>query len=353
MRNIRMLTAIPILCLMISCAPMPKRVGSRGAIKQKELTFLENGPVSREDVLLHLGQPEDTIQNERIYDYKWIGAWNYVSLIIQSGSIEVQNCNVLRFRFDELGTVQDVYIHSYKPKAPLSSNRECIFDQTAASKLNVLHQRVSADYAFITEGRTSRQEVLQRLGWADVGLKEPGIFWFRWAASSAGLEAKSDRVILPGAAGIKGTRKWKVHNLLVEFDKSNVVARVVNVKDQDLIPKLIDWSRRSSQALPKLSSLADNRYSATTDGRQGHNWLMSMDVDALKFWDGLRRSWYTVPYDKILSVEMKKATGIHPQYTLHFMDKHLWGKELNVSINPDELLTVLKYMTQRNSLLVQ
>lgn len=115
--------------------------------------------------------------------------------------------------------------------------------------------------------------------------------------------------------------------------------------------KLIDWSSRSRQSLPKLSSLVDNLYPASTDGRQGHNWLMSVDSDALKFWDGLRRSWFKVSYNRMRSVKMKMKAGVHPNYALTFMDKNVWGKEINVSINPDELLTVLQYMTQNNPLL--
>lgn len=340
-----------ILCLMISCVPIPKRVGTRGSIKQKDLTFLEHEPISREDVLLHLGQPEEIIQGGGIYDYKWIGSWDYASLIIQSGSIEVQHCNILRFYFDGQGTVQDVYIHSYKPKVLLQSNRECYYDQPAGSTMSVLRPRISADYTFIRAEQTGGQEVLQRLGWADVGLKESRLFWFRWDDASPYIKAKSGRVVLPKAVDSVKSRKQKIHNLLVELDKNDIVLRVENIKDQDLISKLVDWSNRSGQALPKLSSLADNHYPATTDGREGHNWLMSVDVDTLKFWDGLRNRWFTVSYDRVRSMKIRKKAGIHPDYTLYFLDKNVWGKEVNVGINPEELLTVLKYMTHDNPLL--
>jgi hypothetical protein len=315
MKHLKISAVILILGLMISCIPTPKRVGTRGPIKQKNLAFLESESISRKDVLVHLGQPEEVSQNGKVYDYKWIGAWNYNSLIIQSGSIEVQHCNVLRFFFDGRGNVRDVYIRSYKPEVLLSSNRECRYDQ--------------------------------HLGWADVGLGVPGFLWFRWDDASPYIKAQSSRVVPPKAVN-SGNRKKKICNLLVELDNSDVVVRVENVKDVDLMPKLFTWASRSEQAPAKLSALVKRRYPVTTDGRRGHNWLMSVDVDALKFWDGIRLRWFIVPYKKIRSVKMNGKAGVNPSFTLRFQDEYVWGKKLNISVKPDELLTMLKYMIQSN-----
>jgi hypothetical protein len=157
-RYFKVLTPIAILCLMTSCliVPVPMRVGIRGPIKQEALTFLENGPATREEVILHLGMPEDTFQDERIFDYKWIGAWD-IGVVgpAGSGDWKVQKCNILRFHFDEHGIVENLYIHSYKPKVLLDSNRECHFDATAAKKLNILKERVSADHTFVKERQAS------------------------------------------------------------------------------------------------------------------------------------------------------------------------------------------------------
>jgi hypothetical protein len=347
MKHLKISALILILGLMISCIPTPKRVGIRGPIKQKDLAFLESESISRKDVLLHLGQPEEVLQNGKVYDYKWIGAWNYNSLIIQPGSIEVQHCNVLRFFFDGRGNVRDVYIRSYKPQVLLASNRECRYDQPMGSLMGILKPKMSTDYAFIKVRQTRGQEVLQRLGWADVGLGVPGFLWFRWDDASPYVKAQSSRVVPPKAVN-SGNRKKKMCNLLVELDNSDVVVRVENVKDGDLMPKFFTWASRSEQAPAKLSSLAKSRYPVTTDGRQGHNWLMSVDVDALKFWDGIRLRWFIVPYKKIRSVKMNGKAGVNPNFTLRFQDEYVWGKKLNISVKPDELLTMLKYMIQSN-----
>lgn len=239
MKYFKLLTMFVTLCFGVSCivVPVPKRVGIRGPVKQEALAFLEKESATREEVLFHLGRPEAIYKDERIFDYKWIGAWN-IGFIGPggSGSWETQKCTILRFHFDEKGTVEDVYIRSYKPKVSLASNSECRFDAaeggTRANILNILRHKISADYTFVKEGQTSRQEVWDRLGWADVGLNERRLFWLRWAASSTGIETQSGYVTFPDAIGKINNKSGTIHNLLIEFDESAIVTRMEKSKRQ-------------------------------------------------------------------------------------------------------------------------
>jgi len=125
MRYGRALILIAVLYLTTSCVPTPKRVGTRGSIRPEALEFLAESPVVREDVLLHLGMPEEISQDEKIFDYKWIDSKEWNSLVVQSGSIEVQTCNILRIHFNGQGFLESWRKHSYKPKTLLRSNRQC------------------------------------------------------------------------------------------------------------------------------------------------------------------------------------------------------------------------------------
>ena len=42
----------------------------------------------------------------------------------------------------------------------------------------------SVDLAFLRSGSATRQEVQAQLGWSDVGLNRPSVFWGRWRSSS-------------------------------------------------------------------------------------------------------------------------------------------------------------------------
>lgn len=352
MRHYTVLMPSAILCLMTSCIaiPLPRRIGIRGAIKAEALSFLEKGPATREEVLLHLGRPEDISQDQRLFDYKWIGAWDVV--VIGPGVTGVseaqKKCNILRFQFDELGTVENVYVQSYVPRGSLNSNEECHFDPTTATKLNFL-PKLSADYTFIKEGQTSRQEVLQRLGWADVGLEENRLFWGRWSASSSGLASSSVLVMARPGIGPERARKGAIHNLVVEFDESAVVVRVANVKDEDIVRELIAWSQRSGQGPTDLSSLIRNSYPAGTKGwLSRHDGSMYLKADSIDFFDSTTHTWFKASRDDILSLKLKSKAGVYPSLTLKFKEKTAWGNEIDVVIDPPGLLTVLKFMTQKN-----
>ena len=347
MRLPKVLTLVLVLCLMTDCVPIPKRVGARRPIRQETLAFLEKEPVSRKDVLDHLGTPEDIIGDGRVYDYKWIGSWVYGSLIIASGSIETQKCNVLRFYFDANGMVQEAHVSSYKPKPLLDNNKDCQFNGVTASRLNVLKQRVSATHEFIKVGQTGRQEVLRRLGWVAVDLQENGLFWGRWTVSSSGLTSQSGRVETLPSSREKGQRKG-MHNLLVEFDDRDVVVRAVEVQDKDVIHELVAWSRRSGKGRAPLSSLKRNYYMAWTEGLRRHDGSMRVNADSVGFYDQDTRGRFNVSIDRIDSLELRTKRGMQPACRLKFKDKTAWGNVIYVTVTSSELLTVLKYLAQIN-----
>jgi outer membrane protein assembly factor BamE (lipoprotein component of BamABCDE complex) len=141
MGYVRALMLTAIVCVSTSCivVPIPKTAGIRGPIRKDALAFLKKGPASREDVLLHLGIPEDIFNKEKIFDYKWIGAWEIGYLgPAGSDSWKKYTCHVLRFHFDEHGIVESLYIDSYDPKRLLQYNSECYFHTDTAKPLDIL-----------------------------------------------------------------------------------------------------------------------------------------------------------------------------------------------------------------------
>jgi hypothetical protein len=89
----------------------------------------------------------------------------------------------------------------------------------------------SVDLAFLRSGSATRQEVQAQLGWSDVGLNRPSVFWGRWRSSSfLDLNRWGDQRIL-----------WRGHNVLVEFDESSRVKRFQEFADKDLVGAVNGW----------------------------------------------------------------------------------------------------------------
>jgi hypothetical protein len=257
--------------------------------------------------------------------------------------------------------VENLHIQSYNPGIWIQDNTQCQFVSAAAVKLNILKQSVSADCTFIREGETSRQEVMKRLAWMDMGIEENRLFWGRWSASSSHLTSPSGLVtLLPSALGGRQDLKRKIHNLLVEFDDNAVVVRVRKKEDKDIVRELIAWTQRSGDGSARLSSRTRNSFTAWTEkgaiiGGNGIRRLdrnsgsMELNPDSIHFYDRRSiRTGFKVPRDEIVSIEVRSNNNVKPTYMLKLRNQTVWGKKIYVSINPSDLIPVLKYLTQRN-----
>ena len=208
---------------------------------------------------------------------------------------------------------------------------------------------VSADHTFIRLGQTSRQEVLQRLGWADVGLNDNRIFWGRWRESSSGTVMV---VVVPGAVGGERQRNWSLKNLMVEFDEREVALRVEKMEDKNVVRELVAWSRRSGYRPANPSSIRNSFAAHATRGTWSHGLeryfgLMHVSTDSLEFVDG-RSAPFKVPQGRIASLKLEEYTGPTPSFTLKLKDKTPWGKEIQLGIRSAELIPILGYITPKN-----
>jgi hypothetical protein len=353
MRYFKALALVSLFCLSTSClvVPVPIHVGARGPIRKKELKFLETGTAKREDVLLHLGKPEHISSGERYFDYSWIGAWD-IGVLGPAGSADYikQSCHSLRFHFDENGKVDDLSVSSYKPDKALSNNEECFFKTYSAHTLNILNlgeKRVSGDEPIFVVGQTTRMDVLKKLQMMAGNLNEDRIFWARWLSRKPDLKSMSDLdSISSEARNGRMARKRKFHNVLVEFDRRSVVLSVRQVEDENIVRELIALGTRSGYKPPDLSSLTRNSYKAWTVGRHPDNGWMSVNADSVKFWDGHRKIEFRVFLGEIAGLKLSSKSR-WPAFVLKLKSKTVWGDEINVSLNPSDLLTVLMHITQK------
>jgi len=116
MRIVLPLVSILLFSLTVSCVPIPKKVGTRGEITKRALEFLEEGVTSREQVLLHLGEPDFVGENEQIFVWEWVQAWDVHWGVAARGGgagsgggvIRGRICNGLLIKFNDQANVQAV-----------------------------------------------------------------------------------------------------------------------------------------------------------------------------------------------------------------------------------------------------
>jgi hypothetical protein len=97
----------------------------------------------------------------------------------------------------------------------------------------------NTDITFIEVGKTTREDVEQRLGWANASLGCDRIFLARW------LHSDRDTVWVSGYFPVGGDRRWEPHDVLVEFDVSGVVTKFSAVPDVDLLSEMARAAARA------------------------------------------------------------------------------------------------------------
>lgn len=99
-------------CLII---PVPHQAaGSRGTIGEERARFLRAGETTREEVLLTLGEPEEVLDDERFFVYRWERALTTTVIIFfpyapvgASGTV-ITARHRFRIEFDDRGLVKSV-----------------------------------------------------------------------------------------------------------------------------------------------------------------------------------------------------------------------------------------------------
>ena len=97
------------------------------------------------------------------------------------------------------------------------------------------------DYSFVKAGVTTREEVIEKLGWMDSGIQENQVFWGRWSSSG--------KTVLIGGPeiGVADYTSYKTRNLLIEFDGRGRVTSVRLFNENEIARTLLDLCQRSGE----------------------------------------------------------------------------------------------------------
>jgi len=199
------------------------------------------------------------------------------------------------------------------------------------------------DLDFIQVGVTTREEVEQKLGWIDAGVKGDRFFLGRWASSG-------------WAEGDPWNRRWSVHNLLVDFDERGIVQKVSRVHDKDLLETLSALAAQDSSGALNFSTPIDVHVKVVDDGfRQRFLGTLTLGKDAFQFLQDRKTgsakkymAFKTSP-ENISHLSLAQITVEDPRIlieTIHFTWKTLVGKQMNVQVDMPTTMTLIRYIAQ-------
>ena len=206
------------------------------------------------------------------------------------------------------------------------------------------------DLKFVEPGKTSHSEVLQKLSWADSGIKDPHLFLGRWFSSGSGWIW----AVGSNGGGEGGThRNWTSHNYLVEFDEADVVRTAREFPTPNLIPALQDWLTRANLAALDFTPAVE----LTVDLQRTKDATLSLSATSFEVRNGgkkprtvqIRRS----NISTIIAGTDPKVRDEHASNLIGanilFHDATPFGEQLFVYVSAPDLLTLLRYANHEQS----
>ena len=209
------------------------------------------------------------------------------------------------------------------------------------------------DLTFIKLGETSRNEVVQHLGWIDTGASGKNFFVGRWAENSWAL--------LWGAASYPAVnggynQVWNTHNVIIDFDEKSVVVGVEQFKDKYIIDNLAQRISQAQEAKLDLSvPIKVPVQNSCFDDANGYPGDLILSSDELEFLEsvtnkhGKQGHSYKTPATNVTKVTMGFDDPSQPQQicaVLHFRQKTRTGKKMSFRVNLSGTAALIKYVTE-------
>jgi hypothetical protein len=197
----------------------------------------------------------------------------------------------------------------------------------------------SRDYSFIKEGETTRREVINKLGWMEIDIMEPGLFWGRWSDSGV--------VWIGGGPQVGGgaIRPWNTHNLFVEFDAREIVTSSRIIEESRINSELLSLWKRSGKRLLSRNSIMSidvSLYMSDGSGRATEGTLR-WTGNAFELWAGLTR----ILMADILHMQCLPKGTENPAFlmqTIGYREGLKMPKSILISMPASNLLKLLKYV---------
>ena len=217
---------------------------------------------------------------------------------------------------------------------------------------------------FIQAGKTSREEVMQKLGWTSTELKDDRLFLGRWASSSWGVYSMAS---LDTTNPVEDwNRHWGTHNVLIEFDEKGLVRKYRMFPDSEMIKELTAVVAESPGRSLDLAKpvevpvglrgprdayyagslvLAGDSFEFRQDNPNGtHNFKISpQQIQKFGVTNLSHSRW---------SHTLGSRQGPYPRYLnaiIHFTEKNKTDRAITLRVDPPVVLLLVEYLAETRS----
>ena len=207
-------------------------------------------------------------------------------------------------------------------------------------------EKVSLD--FVQAGKTTRQEVTEKLGETDTSVRENRLFLGRWATSKWGV-----LWMVSGGYNAAGgwNRGWARHNVLISFDDQDIVQEFRKFSDEDLVKQLSAWvAEGHCQPLDLSSPIeipVDHRHSSGV----AFPGTLVLGSDSFEFRENEKHNFKISP-QQIRDIQLTSVghgDKSDPRYlneTIHFTQKTNVGGKMTIRVDVPTIMTLVKYVAQ-------
>jgi len=204
--------------------------------------------------------------------------------------------------------------------------------------------RTAPDLSRLHTGQTTRQDVFEKLSLVDTGYSTEDLFFGRWVTSGSGWVW----MIAGNNAGEGGYwRNWRVHNLLVTFNKNGSVKDVQEVDDGHLLKTLAGLPA----AEPQTANLAVCNEMQVHFRRGLINLELEPDSIIVDHTDPPKIHLRIAP-TQIASLRVLRPHHPDPaslQMRMDFQSRTAIGRKIQFTIAPSDAVHLTRYLQRVNS----
>ncbi len=207
-------------------------------------------------------------------------------------------------------------------------------------------EKVSLD--FVQAGKTTRQEVTEKLGETDTSVRENRLFLGRWATSKWGVLW----MVSGGYSAAGGwNRGWARHNVLISFDDQDIVQEFRKFSDEDLVKQLSAWVAEGHCQPLDLSTPIEIPIDHRHGSGVGFPGTLVLSSDSFEFRENEKHS-FKIPPQQIRDIQLTSVghgDKSDPRYvneTIHFTQKTNVGGKMTIRVDVPTVMTLVKYVAQ-------
>ncbi len=207
-------------------------------------------------------------------------------------------------------------------------------------------EKVSLD--FVQAGKTTRQEVTEKLGETDTSVRENRLFLGRWATSKWGV-----LWMVGGGYSAAGgwNRGWARHNVLISFDDQDIVQEFRKFSDEDLVKQLSAWVAEGHGQPLDLSSPIEIPVEHRHGSGVAFPGTLILSSDSFEYRENEKHNFKISP-QQIRDIQLTSVghgDKSDPRYlneTIHFTQKTNVGGKMTIRVDVPTIMTLVKYVAQ-------